>query len=197
MAARADFDDVYVRYAFETPVSTKGREEERKERGIEDRLTWLTMRTSSLVEPSRSVVPSLSHNKSRLSRRPYFGRKMYQKNQSFKSWCAHARSMFSIRDSQRATCFSAVTIACLPQNMKKIQTEQQAAERYRLQVSDGTNFQPCMLATQMNPKISSGELDRFSIVRVIRYLCNTVHDRRSGQLFNCPDTHGVLIHGVS
>ena len=91
--------------------------------------------------------------------------------------------------------------------MKKIQTEQQAAERYRLQVSDGTNFQPCMLATQMNQKISSGELDRFSIVRVIRYLCNTVHDRRSGQLFNCPDTHGVLmvcpdpwgvlIHGVS
>ena len=62
--------------------------------------------------------------------------------------------------------------------MKKIQSEQQAAERYRLQVSDGLNFQPCMLATQMNQKIASGELDRFSIVRVVRYLCNTIHDRR-------------------
>ena len=64
------------------------------------------------------------------------------------------------------------------QNMKKIQAEQQNVNRYRLQMSDGTNFQPCMLATQMNEKIESGELDKFSVVRVTRYLCNTIHERR-------------------
>jgi replication factor A1 len=63
-------------------------------------------------------------------------------------------------------------------NMKKIQAEQQNVNRYRLQMSDGTNFQPCMLATQMNEKIESGELDKFSVVRVTRYLCNTIHERR-------------------
>lgn len=63
-------------------------------------------------------------------------------------------------------------------NMKKIQSEQQSVDRYRLQMSDGTNFQPCMLATQMNEKIDSGELDKYSVVRVTRYLCNTIHERR-------------------
>lgn len=63
--------------------------------------------------------------------------------------------------------------------MKKIQSEQQSVDRYRLQMSDGTNFQPCMLATQMNEKIDSEEMDKFSVVRVIRYLCNTIHSRRS------------------
>lgn len=63
--------------------------------------------------------------------------------------------------------------------MKKIQSEQQSVDRYRLQMSDGTNFQPCMLATQMNEKIDSKEMDRFSVVRVVRYLCNTIHNRRS------------------
>ena len=41
-----------------------------------------------------------------------------------------------------------------------------------------------MLATQMSEKIASGELDRFSIVRILRYLCNNVHDRRLGQDLN-------------
>ena len=68
--------------------------------------------------------------------------------------------------------------------MKKIQSEQQ----YRLQVSDGLNFQPCMLATQMNQKIASGELDRFSIIRVARYLCNTIDGRRYKQFTWCPDS---------
>ena len=63
--------------------------------------------------------------------------------------------------------------------MKKIQTEPPTAERYRLQVSDGASFQPCMLATQMNQKIANGEMDKFSVVRVLKYLCNTIHDRKS------------------
>ena len=63
--------------------------------------------------------------------------------------------------------------------MKKIQSEQQNAERYRLQMSDGSHYQPCMLATQMNEKIQSGEMDKYSVVQVSRYLCNTIHQRRS------------------
>ena len=66
------------------------------------------------------------------------------------------------------------------QNMKMIQNEQQNVKRYRLQVSDGTHFQPCMLATQMNEKLENGELDKYSVVQVNRYLCNTIHERRFG-----------------
>ena len=63
--------------------------------------------------------------------------------------------------------------------MKKIQSqEQQNMDRYRLQMSDGINYQPCMLATQMNEKIASGEMDKYCVVRVNKYLCNTIHERR-------------------
>ena len=62
--------------------------------------------------------------------------------------------------------------------MKKIQSEQQNVDRYRLQMSDGVHFQPCMLATQMNEKIESGSMDKYSVVQVSRYLCNTIHERR-------------------
>ena len=136
--------------------------------------------------------------------------------------------------------------------MKKIQSDQTAAERYRLQMSDGTYYQPCtfftggnvgcsysrkvqtshlnllipfmsptcpssppysslhtpspptplytlpppptplytlpppplsslqtgMLATQMNDKVHSKELDKFCVVQVERYICNTIHERK-------------------
>lgn len=117
--------------------------------------------------------------------------------------------------------------------MKKIQSDQTAAERYRLQMSDGTYYQPCtfltdvnvgctcdrkvqtsclnlfpllslfvlstcssalsysslhththtmsyagMLATQMNDKVHSKELDKFCVVEVERYICNTIHERK-------------------
>ena len=68
--------------------------------------------------------------------------------------------------------------------MKKIQSEQQNVDRYRLQMSDGVHFQPCMLATQMNEKIESGSMDKYSVVQVSRYLCNTIHERRLEQLLS-------------
>ena len=35
-----------------------------------------------------------------------------------------------------------------------------------------------MLATQMNEKISSNELDRFCIVAVDKWTCSTIHERK-------------------
>lgn len=64
------------------------------------------------------------------------------------------------------------------QNMKKIQSESASQERYRLQVSDGQHFQPCMLATQMNEKIISGELGKWSVMEVERYIVNTIHQKK-------------------
>lgn len=63
-------------------------------------------------------------------------------------------------------------------NIKKIQSEQKNVERYRLQMSDGMYFQPCMLATQMNDKINSNELDRYCIVAVDKWTCSTIHERK-------------------
>ncbi|KAL5477258.1 hypothetical protein EMCRGX_G024027 [Ephydatia muelleri] len=64
-------------------------------------------------------------------------------------------------------------------NIKKIQSDQQKnADRYRLQMSDGMYFQPCMLATQMNEKVSSNELEKFSIVHVDKWTCSTIHERK-------------------
>ena len=40
------------------------------------------------------------------------------------------------------------------------------------------SLHPGMLATQMNDKIHSNELDKFSIVQVERYICNTIHERK-------------------
>ncbi len=42
------------------------------------------------------------------------------------------------------TLYSLVTVSThLPQNIKKIQTQGNAPERYRLQLSDSIHFQPC------------------------------------------------------
>lgn len=104
--------------------------------------------------------------------------------------------------------------------MKKIQSDVGNPERYRLQMSDGENYQPCMfinlfltwhlvlrsfslshhhmyhpshlthyrpsyyhtltgmLATQMNDKIHSKEVDKYSVVEIEKYLCNTIHERK-------------------
>lgn len=66
----------------------------------------------------------------------------------------------------------------LSQNMKKIQSDSGGQERYRLQMSDGVHYQPCMLATQMNDKIHSGELGKWCVMEVDRYIVNTIHERK-------------------
>lgn len=49
------------------------------------------------------------------------------------------------------------------------------SERYRLLVHDGHISHPfAMLATQLNDKIVKGELERYTVIRLDRYLCNQV-----------------------
>lgn len=62
-------------------------------------------------------------------------------------------------------------------SMKKIPSGVQ--ERYRLLVSDGqwsSSF--AMLATQLNSLVSNGEITNNCIIRMKRYICNTVQDNK-------------------
>lgn len=55
-----------------------------------------------------------------------------------------------------------------------------AAERYRMLVSDGRHSHSfAMLATQLNDRLLSGELDNYAVVRVEKHICNQVQgDKR-------------------
>ncbi|XP_052800689.1 replication protein A 70 kDa DNA-binding subunit-like [Mya arenaria] len=54
------------------------------------------------------------------------------------------------------------------------------SDRYRLLLSDGKHsYSHAMLATQLNTKMASGEMDNHCVVRVKQYICNTLQgDRR-------------------
>jgi len=49
---------------------------------------------------------------------------------------------------------------------------------YRLQVSDGDCYQPCMVATQLNTKIASGEIEQYAIICLDKYVCNVIQGRK-------------------
>ncbi|MPC12910.1 Replication protein A DNA-binding subunit [Portunus trituberculatus] len=61
--------------------------------------------------------------------------------------------------------------------MKRIPSGSQ--ERWRLLLSDGkwsSSF--AMLATQLNPKVDSGDITNNCIIRMDRYVCNTVQENK-------------------
>merc|ERR1712106_861366 len=63
------------------------------------------------------------------------------------------------------------------QSMKRIPSGTQ--ERHRLLVSDGqwsSSF--AMLATQLNGKVASGEISQNCIIKMNRFVCNTVQDNK-------------------
>lgn len=64
-------------------------------------------------------------------------------------------------------------------NTKKI-TASGSADRYRLLVSDGVStYSHVMLATQLNGMMESGKIDPLSVIRVNKFLCNTIQgDKR-------------------
>ena len=70
-----------------------------------------------------------------------------------------------------------ITLLYISQNMKKIQSNG-GPDRYRLQVSDGLHYQPCMLATQMNDRVQSGELCKWTVMEIERYIVNTIHQKK-------------------
>ncbi len=63
--------------------------------------------------------------------------------------------------------------------LKKIPGSGQGADRYRLLLSDGVwSHSSAMLATQLNEKVDSGELKQYAVVRLDKYLCNTIQPDR-------------------
>lgn len=63
------------------------------------------------------------------------------------------------------------------QSMKRIPSGSQ--ERWRLLVSDSQwSCSFAMLATQLNNKVSSGEITNNCVVRLDRYVCNMIQDNK-------------------
>ncbi|XP_078679750.1 replication protein A 70 kDa DNA-binding subunit-like isoform X2 [Branchiostoma floridae x Branchiostoma belcheri] len=64
--------------------------------------------------------------------------------------------------------------------IKKIQSAgAQGSERYRLLLSDGKHTQSsAMLATQQNHLVNSGQLEQHCVIRLEKYICNTIQDNR-------------------
>ncbi|KAI9099508.1 hypothetical protein DFS34DRAFT_617799 [Phlyctochytrium arcticum] len=63
-------------------------------------------------------------------------------------------------------------------NTKKIQQEKSNVERWRLLVSDGSNYMQAMIATQFNDKIVTGEIKKGGIIKLKHYVCNSVGAKR-------------------
>ncbi|XP_060085781.1 replication protein A 70 kDa DNA-binding subunit-like, partial [Ylistrum balloti] len=63
---------------------------------------------------------------------------------------------------------------------KRISAQGSTADRYRLLLSDGeTSYSHAMLATQLNSLMESGDMDNLAVIKVNRYLCNTIQgDKR-------------------
>jgi replication factor A1 len=49
------------------------------------------------------------------------------------------------------------------------------ADRYKLVVSDGTNYMSAMLSSQLNTLVTSNALTRYSVLKVKRYMVNIVN----------------------
>lgn len=64
-------------------------------------------------------------------------------------------------------------------NLKKITSPGAASDRYRLLVSDGdTTYSHVMLATQLNDMMETNQIDTYCVIKLNRYLCNTVQQEK-------------------
>ncbi|KAK6093510.1 Replication factor A protein 1 [Batrachochytrium dendrobatidis] len=65
-------------------------------------------------------------------------------------------------------------------NIKKVPNGQgqPGMERYRLMISDGVNYIQSMIASQLNELVSSGSITKFGIIKLQKYICNTVSSKR-------------------
>ncbi|KAK1326633.1 hypothetical protein QJS10_CPA01g03022 [Acorus calamus] len=63
-------------------------------------------------------------------------------------------------------------------DLRLVNTVQNTTERYRMMLSDGVHTQQAMLATQMNPAVKSGKLQKGSIVRLTEFICNLIQNRK-------------------
>lgn len=63
-------------------------------------------------------------------------------------------------------------------DIRQIATAQSVQERYRMVLSDGSHTQQAMLATQLNPIVKSGQIQKGSVVQLVEYICNSVQNRK-------------------
>ncbi|XP_008784586.2 replication protein A 70 kDa DNA-binding subunit A-like [Phoenix dactylifera] len=63
-------------------------------------------------------------------------------------------------------------------DVRLVNTTQSTTERYRMMLSDGVHTQQAMLATQMNPIVKNGTLQKGSFVQLNEFICNTIQGRR-------------------
>lgn len=67
---------------------------------------------------------------------------------------------------------------CILQGRKKLAGNAET-ERYRLLISDGVHLNTyAMLATQLNDKLYSGELDDNTIVRIDRHIVSMLNNQQ-------------------
>jgi len=59
-------------------------------------------------------------------------------------------------------------------HLKKIEQTNGADDRWKVVLSDGNHFLSGMCATQLNPKVNSGEIAQFAIIKVNEFLVNTM-----------------------
>ena len=70
------------------------------------------------------------------------------------------------------------------QGHKKIAGNSTAADRFRLLVSDGRHLNSfAMLATQLNDKVTSGELCDYTVIQITRYITSMVANADKGEKY--------------
>jgi len=53
-----------------------------------------------------------------------------------------------------------------------------STDRYRIIISDGVHFVQPMLATQLNELVTTGEINKNTVVIIDKLACNFVQDKR-------------------
>lgn len=88
----------------------------------------------------------------------------------------------------------------LAQDVKTIKTadaDGTKPDRYRLQISDGDHKHlSAMLATQMNTLVTEEKIKKNAIVRLLKYVCNTVNNRRIIIIINAEVINSDLGHRI-
>ena len=66
-------------------------------------------------------------------------------------------------------------------NIKKIPNSSATSaslDKYRLQISDSTHYQPCLLVSSLTEKIINGEIDRYCIIKIKEMIPTNIQGRR-------------------
>eukprot|EP01114_Cavostelium_apophysatum_P012658 TRINITY_DN2887_c0_g1_i1.p1 TRINITY_DN2887_c0_g1~~TRINITY_DN2887_c0_g1_i1.p1 ORF type:complete len:632 (+),score=173.17 TRINITY_DN2887_c0_g1_i1:130-2025(+) len=64
-------------------------------------------------------------------------------------------------------------------------SSQSPQDRYRLVISDGIHYQQAMLATQLNNLVIENQIQVRCIIKLVDFICNTVHHKRIVIILNC------------